>query len=111
MLVSSYCEYDEQLKNVKQTCFLESCSSLLQELLENEKNHLVVLAHQFGGTSLFSHTKICTNPKTPIMHLQMHTRHIMYAFLMENLEIFLELEKTFKPQAQTDLFHKFLNCL
>lgn len=56
------------------------------------------------GTSLLSHAKICTNPKTPIMHLHMHTRHIMYTFLMENLEHFLELEKTFKPQAQIDFF-------
>jgi hypothetical protein len=30
--------------------------------------------------------------------------HVMYAFLMENLEHFLELEKTFKPQAQIDFF-------
>jgi hypothetical protein len=45
-----------------------------------KKNHLVALAHRFGGTSLLSHTKICTNPKTPIMHLQMCTRHVMYAF-------------------------------
>jgi hypothetical protein len=75
------------------------------------KNYLVVLAHQFGGTSLLSHTKICTNPKTPIMHLQMRTRHIMSAFLMENLEHVLELEKTFKPQAQIDFFKKLQNCL
>jgi hypothetical protein len=73
-----------------------------------KKNHLVALAHQFGGTSLLSHTKICTNPKTPIMHLQkMRTRHVIYAFLMENLEHFLELEKTFKPQAQIDFFTNF----
>ncbi len=31
----------------------------------------------------------------------------MYAFLMENLEHFLELEKTFKPQVQIDIFTNF----
>jgi hypothetical protein len=80
---------------------------LLQELPENEKLPCGACSPIWWYIFVVSYKNMYKPKDANHASSNAHKAYHVCPFLMENLEHFLELEKTFKPQAQIDFFTNF----